>query len=118
MAFETPGAEEVILRAGAGNRRLPGAVNEKHVVALAPPLILVLQDRHGHTGILTTAPGIEPYVVILPGKVGLLIHQRLHVRRPLIGPAAVGLRLTILRMEIERARRKSGFVGAVIDVVI
>ena len=106
MVFETPGAKEIILRPSAGDRRLLRAINEKHVVAFAPPIILVLQDGHGHTGILAGAFGVKPNVIILSGKVSFLIHQRLRVRCPLICPAVVGLRLTILRMEIQRSRRK------------
>src|SRR5450631_1101173 len=52
MVLEAPGAQEVVLGPGAGDGWLLCAVHEKHVVALAPPIILVLQDGHGDTRIL------------------------------------------------------------------
>src|ERR1700691_1377681 len=52
MVFEAPGAEEVVFRAGSADGGFLCPVNEEHVVALAPPVILVLQDGHGHYRIL------------------------------------------------------------------
>src|SRR5882757_3344044 len=118
MVLEAPGAKEVVLCPGSGDGWLLCAVNEKHVVALAPPIVLVLQDGHGHTCVLARALGIKPHVVVLPGKVGFLVHQRLAVTRPAVGPAVVGLRLTKLRVEVQRPWRKGRGFHAVFDVVV
>src|SRR5438552_17945799 len=53
-------AEEIILgtRSVDGRTRLP--VDEKHVVAFAPPAVLILQNGHGDTEKVTTACGFHP----------------------------------------------------------
>src|SRR5271168_1145675 len=63
MVLESPCSEEIILRASARDGRLGRSVHEKHIVALTPPIILVLQDRHGYTGVLAGALRVEPHVV-------------------------------------------------------
>src|ERR1700739_2149425 len=85
MVLETPGAQEVVLCAGAGDGWLLCTVHEKHVITLAPPIVLVLQDGHRHTRVLTRALGLKPYIVVLPGQIGFFVHQRLAVARPVTG---------------------------------
>src|SRR5664279_2868467 len=43
----TPGAKEVIFRAGSVDGRRLLSIDKEHVVALAKPIVLVLKNRHG-----------------------------------------------------------------------
>src|ERR1700728_2047436 len=86
VVFETPGSEEIVFRAGPADGGLLRSIDEKHVVAFTPPVILVLQDRHSDAGILAASLGIQPHVVVLAGQVGLLVYYWLPIAGPFIGP--------------------------------
>src|SRR5262249_54221138 len=60
---ESPRAEKIILGAGTIDGRLSFAIDEKHVVAFAPPAVLILQDGHRDAGEMPTALRFEPHVV-------------------------------------------------------
>jgi len=72
MVPKIPRAQEVILRARAIDRRMLFAVNKEHVVAFAPPTVLILENGHGHTHEVPLPGRFKPYVItlsveILPG---------------------------------------------------
>src|SRR3954452_940611 len=104
MAAEVPSAQKVILRARSVDRRQLLAVDKKHVVAFAPPLVLILQHRHGYADEVSAPGRFHPDVVAATVKILLSVH--LPVRLPLIRCPVRRSGLTILRMEIELIYRE------------
>src|SRR5439155_22017928 len=111
-------AEEIILGTRSVDGRTQLTVHEKHVVAFAPPAVLILQNGHGDTEKVTTACGFHPDVIALAIQVFLLFDEPVGIHLPLIGPTGVGLGLPKLRVEIERVRRKRLGVGPIIEIEI
>ena len=95
-------AKKIILRARSVDGRTRFAVDEKHVVAFAPPTVLILQHRHGHTDKLAAALGLHPNVIPFAVQVLLVFDKGISVRFPFVGPAKIGLRLAKLRMKVQR----------------
>src|SRR2546422_863460 len=62
---EVPRAQEVVFRAGPVDGRCRLTVNEEHIVALAPPAVGVLDDRHGDSHKMAASGGFHPDVVTL-----------------------------------------------------
>ena len=118
LAAKVPCAEKIILRSRASDGWLLCAVDKEHVVAFAPPKVLVLQHRHGDTYILSMPFRIHPDIIPIAIQIRLIVYQRVLIVRPRVGPAAVGLRLPILRVKIKSIGRQRMGVGPVIDVVI
>src|ERR1700675_1611922 len=87
VSAEIPRAEEVVFRAGTVDGRRFFAVNEKHVVAFSPPVIMILKNGHGDAGELAAASGFHPDVVVFAGEVRAFVHFRIAVVLPVAGPA-------------------------------
>src|SRR3989442_13172218 len=102
MFSKTPCSQKIIFRSSAVDRRRCLSVNEEHVIALAPPGILILQYRHGYAGEMSTACGFNPDVIAFAIQVLLRIYQRIAIRSPLIRPPAVRRAPTVLRMDVWR----------------
>src|SRR5262249_52650854 len=90
----------------------------KHVVAFAPPAILVLQDGHRDTGEMAAACGFEPDVVILAIEIFAIVHLGISVGGPIGGPAFRGCLLAVLGMEIKGVGRKRLRASAIVDIEI
>src|SRR6267154_1635422 len=65
MVTEIESAQKIIFRPRPDNRRHFLSVDEKHIVALAPPAVLILQHRHGHTGKVPASAGLHPDIIVL-----------------------------------------------------
>src|SRR5215831_1442367 len=115
---EIPRTEKIILRAGADDGRARFAVDEKHVVAFAPPAVLVLQHGHGDTNEMASAGRGKPKVIAFAGQVLFVLNRRITVGFPSVGPARVGLGLAELCVEIERVSRKGFRVGTIVEIVV
>src|SRR6202040_1416386 len=100
------GSEKKIL----GTRPCDGwvriVVDEKHIVAFAPPEILILKDGHGDTNIVALAGGFHPDVVVFAVEIFYVVDSRVAVVGPLVRPAMIGLRLAKLRVEVENVLRE------------
>src|SRR2546422_8521306 len=59
MAAKIPSTEEIILRTSPGNGGARLTVDEKHVVAFAPPAVLILQDGHGDPDEMPATSGVQ-----------------------------------------------------------
>src|ERR1700722_1112660 len=118
LASEVPCTQKIILRARSNDRWCLRSVDEKHVVAFAPPLILVLQHRHGHPHELAVSLCLHPDIVVLTIEIGLVIDNRVLVGLPAICPPVVWLGLIVLSVKIQCARRQRTRVGTVVDVVV
>src|SRR6266436_2993614 len=103
---ESPSAEEIIFGASAVDGGAGFAVDEKHVVAFAPPIILILEDGHGDANEVSLAAGFEPDVIVFTGKIGAVVDFGIAVGGPVVGPAVCGCGLAILRVEVERVGGK------------
>ena len=64
-----PSTEKVVLGARATKGRCCPVVDEHHVVALAPPLALVLNQAQRHPHIMSGAFGLERDVILLAVQV-------------------------------------------------
>src|SRR5205823_8699835 len=83
--------EEIIFRARSVDGRTQLTVDEKHVVALAPPSVLILQHGHGDSQEVATAGGLRPHVIAVAIQVFLFFDEPIGIQLPLIDPARVGL---------------------------
>src|SRR5246500_4633400 len=63
VTTEVPRAEEIVLRTGSVDRGQFLAVDKEHVVAFTPPLMLILQHRHGYADEVAAAGSLHPNVV-------------------------------------------------------
>src|SRR5207249_640291 len=89
---EVPRAEEVILRAGAGDRWRRLAVDEEHVVAFAPPEVLVLENRHRDADEVAPPGCFHPHVVVFSAKVRLLVDACVSIPLPIHRPSTSAAR--------------------------
>src|SRR5882672_8796999 len=114
----TPGAEIVVLGAGADDRRHLRAVDVHHVVALAPPVGLILLDALRHTHEVPASLSFENHIVAGAVQVDLVVD---------LGRIAIGLpvfRVSLVRhcLPVLRVKARDGVVDArvllVADVVI
>ena len=115
---EIPRAEEIIFRSGADDRRCRLTVDEEHVVSLAPPEVLILQDRHRDAGEMAAAGGLHPDVVVFTLQVLSAVDRRLAVRLPVAGPSFRRRGLPVLRVEVQRAGRERLLIHAAVDVEV
>src|SRR6266436_4923282 len=69
VAAKTPGAQEIIFRTSPANRGVCFTVDEKHVVAFAPPIVLILKHRHGDSDEMPVTRGVQPDVIFLAVEV-------------------------------------------------
>ena len=76
------------------------AVDKHHLVALAPPIALVLQQAKRHADILAWALRLQDRVVAFTEEVLSVVYLGYTVRLPVIRCALVGLRLSILGVEV------------------
>ena len=84
MAAKIPRAQEIIFRSGAVDRRRFLPIDEEHVVAFAPPAILILQHRHGHAHKVPASGCFHPDVVAFAIQILFVIDHGIAVRLPLI----------------------------------
>src|SRR5437879_3860992 len=118
MASKIPRAKEVVFRTGSINGWAGFTVNEKHIVAFAPPAILILEYGHGDSNEMSAACGVHPNVVFLAVKVRFTFNFGIAIALPVRGPAMVGLGLKKLRMKIEGFGRKRLLVRAIVKIEI
>ena len=100
MGLRRPGAKEIILSACADDG-WGITVDLKHVVAFAPPAVLILQDGESDADELAVAFGFEPFIVVFAVEVAVVVDDGVAVFVPVSGPSLVRLRLTILCVEVE-----------------
>src|SRR5580700_1838223 len=112
------GTEKIILGARSRNGWVRIAIDEKHIVTFAPPEILVLKDGHGDANIVTPAARFHPDVVVFAVQVFYVVDSWIAVVRPLVGPAAIGLRLAKLRVKVQSLGRERMGVRAVVKIEI
>src|SRR5258708_9531837 len=82
--------QKIILGTWSGDRRRFLAVNKEHVVAFAPPSVLVLQDRHAYADKVPAPLGLHPDVVVLAVHILSVFHNLVAVGLPLTCPATIG----------------------------
>ena len=116
-AAVAPGAQVVVLGPGAVDLRGRRAVDEEHVVALAPPVALILEDALGHADEVAPPLSVEDQVVARAVLVRPAVDQSVAVAGPVGGPAGERRRLTVLRVEVAQIRRQR-LVLLPIDVVV
>src|SRR5215470_19987182 len=80
---EIPRSEKIIFGACADERRRGRPIDEEHIVTLAPPSVLVLQDRHGYTDELPVPLRFHPDVVVFAIGIAMKIHHRIAILIPL-----------------------------------
>src|SRR5260370_22116066 len=65
VSAKIPGAEEIVF----GTRSVDGwsgfTIHEKHVIAFAPPAILILKDGHGDSDKMSAARLVQPDAILL-----------------------------------------------------
>src|SRR6266478_1835205 len=118
MAAKIPGAQEIVFGTCSVNGWAGFTVNEKHVVAFAPPAILILKDGHGDSDELSAASGVQPDVVFLAVEVRLTFNFGIAITFPVRSPAAIGLGLADLRVKIEGFGRERLLVCAIVEIEI
>src|ERR1700674_1036494 len=118
VTAKIPCAEEIILRTSPGNGGARFTVDEKHVIAFAPPAVLILQDRHGHPDELPATPGVQPEVIFLAVEVRFPVDLGITIVLPVGSPAVVGLSLAELRVKVESPARESLGVRTIVEVEI
>src|ERR1700679_2104090 len=129
MASEIPGSEKIVFRSGAVDGGKLFSVDKKHIVALAPPAVLILKNRHGHANEVAMSGGFHPDVIIFSVEIFLRIYGRVVIRLPLIpstfiwrGPGVLGVKIhgvggkifmhgLIVDVEIERINGFASLVG-------
>src|SRR5215831_18404233 len=116
MAAEIPCAQKIVLGAGAIDGWQFLSVDEEHIIALAPPLVLILENRHGHADEMAAPCCFHPDVISFAVEVFQVVHVAIGL--PLIGRSLSGSGLTILSVEVEMVRDKRLAVGAVVDVEV
>src|SRR5580700_3796434 len=89
LSAEVPRPQKIVFRARSNDRRGLRSVDEKHVVAFAPPLILILQHGHRHTHVLAVSFSLHPDIIVLTIEIGLVIDDSVLVGFPVICPATV-----------------------------
>ena len=114
MAAKIPCAKEIVFGTCAVDGWPRFTVDEKHVVALTPPTILILQDGHGNSGKMSATCGLQPDVIFLAVEVRLTVNLGITIALPVGGPATVGLGLPELRVEVEGSRRERLWIRAVV----
>src|SRR5712664_1573858 len=82
MTAKIPCAEEIILRTSPGNGGARFTVDEKHVVAFAPPAVLILQDGHGDPDEMPATSGVQPEVIFLAVKVRFPVNLGIAIALP------------------------------------
>ena len=115
---EIPCTKKIILGASADDGRARFAINEKHIVAFAPPAVLVLQHGHCYANKMPLTDGGKPKVIAFTGQILFVLDGGIAVRFPFFGPARIGLSLAELRVEVKRVWRKRFRVSAVIQIVV
>src|ERR1700733_7220846 len=118
LTAEVPRTQEVVFGTSSRDRRLGLAVDEEHVIPFSKPLVLVLQDRHGHADELSSSFCFHPNVVARAVEIRLLVNLRFAIGIPIVRPAVVWLRLPVLGVEIKNVLRTDVRIGTVIDVVV
>src|SRR5437660_6708301 len=114
MRAKAPCPQKIVFRAGAVDGRPRLAIDEKHVVAFAPPEILILQDGHRDPCKLSAPASFHPDIVVFATEVGAVIHFRVAILLPVVDPTLCGRGLAILSMKIQSCCRKWPGAGAVI----
>src|ERR1700746_2467935 len=66
---EPPRSKKVILGARALDGRSRLAIDEEHVIAFTPPVILVLQNGHGDAHEMAAPGGFHPNIVAFAAQV-------------------------------------------------
>src|SRR5579863_10022364 len=102
MPPKIPCPQKVILRPSAIDRRQLLSIDKKHVVALAPPPILIFEHRHGHAHKMPAPRRLEPNVISIAVKILPVVDNCIAVRLPLVGPSPRRSSLPVLRMKIEQ----------------
>src|SRR5216683_4160002 len=74
MRSKSPSPEKIIFGAGTVNRGPGFAVDKKHVVAFAPPVILILQYGHGYACELSAAASFHPDIVAFAIEIWPVVH--------------------------------------------
>jgi hypothetical protein len=97
FTLKAPGAMVVVFRSGPHGNGPFAAVNEKHIVAFAPPLVLIQDDALRDSQKVTLAGSFKEYAVISPFPV--LLFGR--------GPAWTRSQLSILSMKIAHSFREA-----------
>src|SRR5579872_1449383 len=76
MPAEIPRSQEVVFRSRSVDRRQFLSVDEKHVIPLAPPSVLILEHRHRDANEMSTPGRFHPDVVAFAVEVLLIIDER------------------------------------------
>src|SRR5271156_594762 len=118
LTAEVPRTKEVIFGTSSRDRRFGLTVDEEHVIPFSKPLVLVLQDRHGHADELSSSFCFNPNVVVRAVQIRLLVNLRFAIGLPIVRPAVVRLCLPILRVEIKNVRRANVCIRTEINVVV
>ena len=118
MPAKIPRAQEIIFRSGAVDRRRVLPIDEEHVVAFAPPAVLILQHRHGHADKVAAPGRFHPDVVAFAIQILFVVDHRIAVRLPLIAPSFRRSFLAVLRVEVKLIRGQRLAVSAVVDVEV
>src|ERR1700678_1587899 len=100
MASEIPGSEKIVFRSGAVDGGKLFSVDKKHIVALVPPAVLILKNRHGHANEVAMSGGFHPDVIIFSVEIFLRIYGRVGIRLPLIRPTVILRGLAVLGVKI------------------
>src|SRR5260370_34780456 len=114
MAAKIPGPEEIVFGTSAVDGWAGFTIHEKHVVAFAPPAVLILKYGHSDSDEMSAARGVQPDVILLAVKVRLTFNVGIAIAFPVRSPAVVGLGLAELRVKIERFVRESLLMRAVV----
>jgi hypothetical protein len=94
------------------------AVDKEHVVAFAPPAVLVFENGHGDANEVSLAGGLHPDIVVPAVEIFYIVDSRIAIVGPSGGPPVIRLSLPELRMEIKSAVRQRMGLRAVIEVEI
>src|SRR5437879_6216736 len=117
MIAEAPGSQKIVFCPRAVDRGSCFAVDEEHVVTLAPPSILILENGHSYPGKVSPPFGLHPYVIAFAGKI-FLLDRLIPVRIPVTRPSFGWRRLSILGVEVEFIRGQRFGISAVVDVEV
>src|SRR6266436_56409 len=118
MSAKIPCTKEIILRTSPRNGGARFTVDEKHVVAFAPPAVLILQDRHSDPDEMPATRGVQPEVIFLAVEVRFPVDLGITIVLPIGSPAVVGLGLAELRVKVESPARQRLGVRAIVKVEI
>src|ERR1039457_5410273 len=95
-AAKIPSAVEVILRAGARNRRMVLIVDEHHLIALPHPVILILKHSQSHSHQVPVPARLGKNVIVLSIETLQLVG--IGIVSPIVGSGLVRRGLAVLRM--------------------